>query len=426
MKTRFPKPIRKVLKNGIRVVAVPMLGNPTVTVMVLVEAGSRYENKKENGISHFLEHMCFKGTHKRPSSKIISHEFDALGAENNAFTGEEQTGYWAKARTKHFDHVLAIVADLYQDPLLPEKELEKERGVIIQEINMYEDLPQRRVHELLDEVLYGNQAAGRSIGGPKENILRFSRADFVTYRNTHYTGAKTAVIVAGGISQKDIFKKVTAAFTSVSKGSRAQRPHTKEAQKRPKIIHKHKKTDQTHFIVGFRGYKLGDEREASTRVLASVLGQGMSSRLFHLLREEMGVCYYVRAGSESMTDTGVFKISSGVDTKRLSEVIEAIMGEIRTIRKNLVSPEELAKAKEILIGRIVMGLESSDDMATWYSDEILHQPLKTPEEIIVEIKKVTPKMVQAIARDVFANKKLNIAYIGPRDATKQLKKIARI
>ena len=125
MKTRFPKPIRKVLKNGIRVVAVPMLGNPTVTVMVLVEAGSRYENKKENGISHFLEHMCFKGTHKRPSSKIISHEFDALGAENNAFTGEEQTGYWAKARTKHFDHVLAIVADLYQDPLLPEKELEK-------------------------------------------------------------------------------------------------------------------------------------------------------------------------------------------------------------------------------------------------------------------------------------------------------------
>ncbi len=426
MKTRFPKPIRKVLGNGIRVVAVPMANNPTVTVVVLVEVGSHYESKKENGLSHFLEHMCFKGTHKRPSAKIITTEFDVLGAESNAFTGEEQTGYWAKARTKHFDHILDIVTDLYQNPLLPEKELEKERGVIIQEINMYEDLPQQVVHEVLEKLLYGDQPAGRTILGPKENILRFSRNDFVKYRNTHYTSAKTAVIVAGGVSEKEIFTKVTKAFAKVPKERRVTRERTKEKQNAPAFLHKHKKTDQTHFVFGFRGYQLGDKREAAVRVLGSVLGQGASSRLAQLLREEMGVCYYIRAGHGSSTDVGIFKIASGVDTKRFEEVIEAIMNELRLIRKKLVSGDELSKAKEILIGRIMMGLESSDDVATWYSDEILRQPLKTPEQIIAEIKKVTPKMVQRIARDIFVNKKLNIAYIGPRDATQQLKKIARI
>lgn len=407
-----------------RLITVPMKDNPTVTVMVLVEAGSRYENKKNNGISHFLEHMCFKGTPKRPNAGDISQELDAIGAESNAFTGEEVTGYWAKARAHQLDHILEIVSDLYLNPLLPEQEILKERGVIIEELNMYEDLPQQTVHDLLDTLMYKGQSAGRSIIGPKENLLRFRRKDFVTYRTAHYVPAKTALVVSGNISAGDVTKKVRKYFEKIPKGARVTRTKTKDTQRRPEILSKHRATDQTHFVLGFRSYDLFDKRGAAAEVLAAVLGKGMSSRLFRKLRDEMGVCYYIRANNSAMTDTGVFKIYSGVTTKRLEEVVGEVLKEVRRMKKEPVGAKELAKAKEMIMGRTQMGLESSDELGNWYGgEEILKRKIQTPEEALKKIARVTARDVQNVAQDIFRNKNLNLAFIGPNKVTPSLKKI---
>lgn len=415
------------LKNGMRVVTVPMKGNPTVTVLVLVEAGSRYESKPENGISHFLEHMCFKGTTKRPHPGDISRELDAIGAITNAFTGEEVTGYWAKARAHHLNHVLEVVSDLYLDPLLPATELEKERGVIIEELNMYEDLPQHNVHDVLDKLMYGEQPAGRTIVGTKENLLRFQRKDFVTYRTQHYVPEKTAIVVAGDISPSVVLKKIRRYFESVPKKKCPPREKTKEVQKKPQILIKPRKTDQTHFVIGFRSFDLFDKRDAAAEVLAAVLGGGMSSRLFHKMREELGICYYIKTAHQPMTDTGVFKVFSGVATARFEEAVREILKELRRIQHEPIDAKELAKAKELIIGRTQMGLEASDDLANWYAgEEILKHTIQTPKQALAKIAKVTARDVRRVARDIFRNDKLNLAVIGPNKVTPSLRKILAV
>ena len=206
---------KKVLKNGLRIIAVPIKGAPSVTVMSLVEAGSKYENKQNNGISHFLEHMCFKGTNKRPNARDISKELDALGAQSNAFTSQEVTGYWGKAHPKHTDKILDIIADMYLNPTFPEKDLEIEKGVIVEEINMYEDLPRRLVHDVFFELLYGDQPAGWNIAGTKKNVRAFSRDDFINYRKQHYVAGATTIVISGDINEKDIFKKVEKSFAGI-------------------------------------------------------------------------------------------------------------------------------------------------------------------------------------------------------------------
>src|SRR3989344_8009130 len=212
---------KKVLKNGLRVIAVPMKASPSVTVMSLIEAGSKYENKQNNGISHFLEHMCFKGTEKRLKAIDISREFDAMGAQNNAFTSQEVTGYWAKASNKHADQILDIISDMYLHPTFPASDLETEKGVIVEEINMYEDLPQSLVHEVFDGLLYGDQPAGWSVAGTKENVRGFRRDDFINYRKNHYVSSATTIVIAGDIDDGDVFKKVEKAFEGMPTSKKA-------------------------------------------------------------------------------------------------------------------------------------------------------------------------------------------------------------
>ena len=261
----FPKPHRITLPNGLRVVVVPMRGNPTVTVEVLVEAGSGHEDKKVNGISHFLEHMCFKGTKNRSTAHVIANEFEEIGAQNNAFTGEEYTGYWAKARTKHFEHIFDIVADLFLNPLLPAKELEKERGVVIQEINMYDDQPRSVVGDALDELMYGDQPAGRTILGTKENIRTLTRQDLVAYREKHYVASKTLIVVAGGITISHVVRLARKYFGHLPKEKALRKPPVKEQQSKPALVVKPKKTQQTHFLLAFRGFSANDPRFIAAR-----------------------------------------------------------------------------------------------------------------------------------------------------------------
>src|SRR3989344_1122365 len=247
---------KKVLKNGLRVVTVPMKDNPTVTVLVLVEAGSKYETKKENGISHFLEHMCFKGTTKRPKAVDISKELDALGSQYNAFTAQEYTGYYAKSDARHFRQILDIVSDVYLNSIFPEAEMQKEKGVIIEEINMYEDMPARRVQDLFMKLLYVNQPAGWNIAGEKKNILKMKRDNFITYRQSHYLPEATVLVVAGHVTPKTVLGEVNKIFGKISSGQKGLKIKVKERQKIPQVSVNFKKTDQTHFALGVRTYDL--------------------------------------------------------------------------------------------------------------------------------------------------------------------------
>ena len=406
---------KQILDNGLRVVTVPMADNPTVTVLVLVEAGSKYETKKLNGISHFLEHMCFKGTEKRPKAIDISRELDALGSQYNAFTSQEYTGYYAKSGSKHFKQIFDVVSDIYLNGTFPEEELEREKGVIIEEINMYEDMPHRHVQDLVMELLYGkNQPAGWQILGGKKNIKAMKRDDFVKYKEAHYVPSATTVVVAGQIDERKVMNEIKKVFGTIKKSKKDKKPKTIEAQARPKILVKHKDTDQSHFVIACRSFPLKSKKNVALTVMGSVLGGGMSSRLFQRLREEMGVCYYVRAYNDAYTDHGFFQVSAGVDNKRVEEVVTEILKECERLKNELVSEDELNKVKEYLIGNMKLSLESSDDIANFYgAQELLKKDIKTLEEKADAIRKITAKDVQKVAKEVFKNESLNLALIGP-------------
>ncbi len=390
-----------------------MPGSPTVTVFVLVEAGSKYEKKEENGISHFLEHMCFKGTTKRPGSSDISTELDAIGASYNAFTSSEYTGYYAKAQYEQVDKVLDIVSDMYLNPTLPQIEIDKEKGVIIEEINMYEDLPQRKVQDVFGALLYGDQPAGRTVLGPKENIKRFSREDFVKYRDAHYVAEATTVIVAGNFSEAKVLSSIKKIFKEAPTREKAGKEKIKEEQTKPEISLFKKDTDQAHLVLGFRTFDLYDKRNRIMQVLLGVLDAGMSSRLFKKLRDEMGVCYYVSAYHDTLTDHGVLQVNAGVDMKRIREVVVVILDELRKLKLELVGPEELNRTKNNLIGSMFLGLETSNSLANFYGfQEIVRDEIKTPEMIKAEIESVTAEEIKELANQIFVNEGLNLAVIG--------------
>ncbi|MEI7688681.1 MAG: pitrilysin family protein [Candidatus Nomurabacteria bacterium] len=405
---------KKTYKNGLRVVTVPMKDNPTVTVLVLVGTGSDYEPKEINGISHFLEHMCFKGTTKRPSVKIIAHELDSLGCQYNAFTGSEYTGYYAKGDSKNFKQMFDIVTDIYLNSTFPETEMQKEKGVIIEEINMYEDMPASHVQDLFGEVLYGDQPAGRSTLGTKENIQKMIRDNFVEYKKTHYVSENTVVIVTGNITNEEVYKEVDKYFKDVPVTKTGKKPKTKDSQDKPNILVKYKETDQTHFVLGVRTFDVFDKRNTTLSLLGAVLGAGMSSRLFTKLREEMGVAYYVRSFNQASLDHGSFQISAGVNNTRTEEVIKEILKECSFLMKEKVSDKELDKVKSLIIGNTKMSLEATDDIANYFGgQELIKKEIKTLEEKIKEIKAVKAEDIQKMAKIIFKDKNLNLAIIGP-------------
>src|SRR3990167_2027189 len=414
---------KKILHNGLRVITVPMKDNPTATVLVLVEAGSKYETKKINGLSHFLEHMCFKGTTKRPKAIDISKELDALGSQYNAFTAQEYTVYYAKSDAKHFSRIFDVVSDIYLNSTFPNIEMQKEKGVIIEEINMYEDMPNRHVQDLMMKLLYGNQPAEWNIAGEKKNILKMKRDDFVNYKKAHYLPEATVLVVAGQVTEKEVIKEVNKIFRKLPRGKKAGKVKVKEIQTRPKVLINFKKTDQAHFVLGVRSHNFFSKKNATLSVLGGILGGGMSSRLFQKLREEMGVGYYVRAYNDAYTDHGFFQISAGVDNKRIAEVLQAVLEECRKLKNYKVSVSELNKVKECLIGNMKLSLESSDDIANFYGgQELLKREIKSAEEKAKQIRKVTASQIQNLAKYIFQNKKLNLALLGPfKDKSKFLK-----
>ncbi len=410
---------KTILRNDLRIITVPMEGTKAVTLLVLVGTGSKYEKEEENGISHFLEHMFFKGTKKRPNQLKIAETLDRVGGEYNAFTGKEYTGYWAKVNSRHFDLALDWVSDVFLNSKIEEKEIEKEKGVIIEEINMYLDMPRGYVWRLWEKLLYGNQPAGWMVLGEKENIKGLKRKNFLNYLRNHYSAKNTIICVAGDIKSNLVEKKVKECF----KKTRISKPKVKleviERQDRPRTLIHFKKTDQTHLCLGVRGYDLLHPKKYIQAVLATILGGMMSSRLFILIRGK-GLAYYVSTSSQTYTDTGYLVTSAGIDNRRVEKAMTAILKEYKVMKNRKIEKSEIQKAKEYLKGILTLKLESSDAQASFYGmQELLENKVLTPEQVFSKIDAVGAEDVQELAKEIFQPEKLNLALIGPfKDKTK--------
>lgn len=391
----------------------PMPDNPAITVLVMVEAGSKYEKRENNGISHFLEHMVFKGSSRRPKASDISRELDSIGAHYNAFTSHEFTGYYAKADKKHLSNILDIVSDMYQNPIFDINEMQKEKGVIIEEIRMYNDLPQRKVQDVFMELLYGDQPAGWNIAGSEDNVRAFTREQLVDYRNKHYVANATTVVVSGSFIESSIVKMIEDFFAKIPTNDKYPKLGVKESQSSPQIKIVEKETDQTHLVIGMRTFPINDPRIPIINVLSTILGRGMSSRLFSKMRDNLGICYYIKADHDAFTDHGILSIVAGVDNSRVEKGIKGILEECKRLRDDLVPQDEIKKAKDYIGGTTMLELETSDARAEFLGyQEILKKKIESPEELIEKINAVTAEQVRDLAREIFVNDKLNMALIG--------------
>jgi len=414
---------KRILANGLRLVTVPMKNTKTVTILVLVGAGSNYETKDINGISHFLEHMFFKGTKKRPNTLAIAETLDRIGGQYNAFTGREYTGYWAKVDSKHLDLALDWVSDIFLNSKLESQEIEREKGVITEEINMYLDTPIEQISDFWEELLYGNQPAGWPVIGKKEVIARIKRENFINYLKEHYLAKNTIVIMAGDAEKikksqpkagPPLAEKIKSYFTNIKAGKPQSKERTVEKQKEPQVLLHFKKTDQTHFYLGVRAYDIFDERKYALGLLAVILGGNMSSRLWIAVREREGLAYYIGTSAEAYTDHGYLATRAGTDNNRTERAMEIILKEYKKITQEKVSEAELKKAKDYIKGNMTLGLESSDAIATFVGmQEILTNKILTPEEKFAKIEAVTVDDIYKVARDIFQPQKLNLALIGP-------------
>lgn len=355
----------------------------------------------------------FKGTSRRPNATDISRELDGLGAHYNAFTSQEYTGYYAKVSADRFGQVLDIISDLYVNPIFKTEDMEKEKGVIIEEIRMYQDLPQRDVQDIFASLLFGDQPAGWNVLGTENHVRSYTREQLVKYRTEHYVSKATTVVVSGSFDQTSVIQKITQAFSGISVSGKKEKIPVIESQIAPAVKLKYKETDQTHLVVGFRTFPILDKRIPTMQVLSTILGGGMSSRLFERLRDQLGLCYYIRSSHNPNTDHGDLTVSVGVDTNRVHEAVKEILVQFKKLKNEPVSDAELKKAKDYISGTTLLELETSESRAEYAGlQEILKKKIELPEDIIDKMNKVTVDDILKLAREIFIDENLNMAVVG--------------
>lgn len=417
---------KTILENGLRIITVPQPNTVAFTALVLVETGSKYENKTNSGVAHFLEHMCFKGTQNRPEPNQVTLELENLGAQNNAFTSQEYTGYYAKVASTKAPKALELVADLYLNPLLKQEDIDIEKGVIIEEINMYEDMPQRKAAEYFMSLLYGDQPAGWDIGGDKQVIMNMKREQFVDFRKAHYLPESTVLVLAGNFDEAALLSQAKELFAAMPSGEKSGKPAVTESQSKPEVILKHKASDQAHVVIGYRSFDMFDKRRIAAQVLSHVLGGGMGSRLFDLLRTKMGACYYVYADTDMYTDHGYIAAGAGVQLAKLSDAIVGIRKEFEKLREELVGDEELARVKNHLTGTLLLSLEGSDEIGNSYGiQELLRGEIVTLDILVEKIMAVSAEEMRDIAKEFFVPEKLNLSIVGPFEDKAEFEKLLK-
>lgn len=392
----------------------------------MVDTGSNNETKELNGISHFLEHMFFKGTKRRPTTKVIAEEVDNMGGYTNAFTSQEHTGYYVKVPAHKFDQALDLIADIFTNSLLDQQEVERERGVIMQELRMVHDDPQRYINDLYESLLYGDQPAGWEITGTPETLAHIHAQNLREYFMRQYTADDTIVVVAGNIQEDQAVEKIKNLFGHIRRGETRQRPPVYEDQKEPAVAIHYKETDQTHFIIGNRAFGVNDPRRVQGLVLSHILGGSMASRLFEELREKHGLAYAVQTAFDGYTTHGSFATYAGVEHENAKKAMRVVLEEYKKMSARGVSEAELARAKESLKGHLALSLESSNAMAFYIGGEevVTGKPL-TPDEVFAKIDAVTPSQIKEVARYLVEPERLNCAIIGPFKDTTPFEKLLK-
>jgi predicted Zn-dependent peptidase len=415
---------KKTLSNGLTVIEVPSHDAESVVVDFFVKTGSRSETPKENGISHFLEHFLFKGTKKYPSAMAISEVVDAIGGEMNANTGKEHTQYYIKAASKHLPLIFEILTDMIQCPLFDADELEKEKGVIVEEINMYKDMPVAEIDNILEGTMWPHDALGRDIAGTKETVTKFTRDMFRDYIKRHYQTPNMILGVSGKYDSHQLNNLIEKYWKKHPKHSFHGWDKVKEKQASARMKIQYKDTQQAHLAIGFKSFAYGDPRNSTVSVLAAILGGGMSSRLFSEVREKRGLAYYVRAMPGSYQDTGSFTISSGVQVDKITDAIQVILGELKKIKDVPVDGREMQKAKEYIKGKTTLALEDNQVRLDWFLERAaFNKTIETPSEVFKRIDSVTAKDIAKVANELFLNKNMTLAIIGPYKQETQFKKV---
>jgi predicted Zn-dependent peptidase len=404
------------LANGLRVLTVPISGMNSATITVWVATGSRFENKKVGGISHFLEHMVFKGSKNRPTAREIAEAVDAIGGEFNASTGKEWTNFYIKSRAGNLPLAFDVLSDMVLQPLLKEGDIDREKSVILEEMAMYEDTPMLKIGDIFEQLIFKGNPLGRDIIGTKESIKAMAREDFEKFRTTHYFAKNMLVTVAGGVKTNEVLQLAKKYFADIpDKGKRKGKKFIGR-QRKPQVKLYPKKKEQGHFILGFLGNPMGHKDMFKESVLTALLGQGMSSRLFTEIREKRGLAYAVKSDDGHYVDTGYIETYAGVDIKRIDEAIKVVIDQYYGLaeRKYPLSAKELKKAKEYVKGHLALSLEDTKNINNFFGiRELLLEKIQTPRDFFKGIDKVTADELVAVAKKFFVPARLNLAIIGP-------------
>lgn len=405
-------------KNGLTVIEAPVSGTRAITFLVLVPIGSRYEHKKISGASHFVEHLMFKGTEKRPNALDISRELDAVGAQFNAFTDKDRTGYWVKIEADKQEIALDILSDMLFNSQFKSDDVKREKGVIIEEIRMYEDNPRAAVEQMFDRVMYGNHQLGWDIAGSVKGIRAVSRDELYDYYKSAYVPENMVLVVAGNVNTKTnkLIKQYFGAgkkqARKITKDDFIKFDHKKYKSK--KFDAEKRKMDQSQVIIGYPGLKIGDPRRYALSVMLNILGGGMSSRLFTEVREKRGLAYSVRAEAAVYRDIGAVCVSAGLDPKRLREAVSVINKECERMAVEPVTEKELVDAKNNIAGHLALAMEDSSAQANWYAGKFwFEKNLIDWDEEIKKLQKVKISDVKKIASEIFKPSERRASVIGP-------------
>jgi predicted Zn-dependent peptidase len=411
------------LPNGLRVVTAPMPQAKSVACFVMLAAGSRYETRETNGIAHFAEHMFFKGTERRPTARDIAGEIDAIGAEFNAFTSKEYTGYYVKCAAEHRDVALDVLVDMLRNSRFDAAEIDREKGVIVEEMNMYYDTPRDYLEGVYDELLYGDQPLGWDIIGTKETVRAATRETFLDYLDRWYRAPRMVAGVAGAVGD-DVLARLQELLGDVRDGTSGQPAPVAVEQAAPRVKLHTKASDQAHVRVGVHSYPLVHEDRYALALLATVLGGGMSSRLFTEVRERRGLAYYIYGHNMGYTDTGTLYAQGGVDIGRIDEAVKTIVSEFARIAAEPVEADELEKARNFAKGRLILSLEDPKGMIVFgLRSEVLEDEVREPDEVISGLEAVTVEDIQRVAQDIIREDRLNFALIGPFDDPERFEKL---
>lgn len=401
------------LENGLRILTAPMPHTRSVTISFYVGAGSRYETKAVAGLSHFVEHMLFKGSSKRPTAKEISEAVDRVGGMLNGGTDRELTVYYVKVARPHFALAFDVLVDMLRRPVLDREEIEKERRVIIEELAMVNDSPAQQVDVLLDEVLWPDQPLGWDVAGTPETVASLSAEAIESYLARQYVPNNTVLAVAGAVDHEEVVEAARAALADWPQGAPASWFPAQDGPTEARVKVQYKRTEQAHISLAVPGVSTQHPDRHAVDLLSAILGEGMSSRLFLELREKRSLCYDVHSYTIHFLDTGAFCVYAGVDPKQAPEAVVAILEQLAAIREG-VPEEELSKAKELAKGRLLLRMEDTRSVSGWLgAQELLNHHVRTVDEVVEAIDAVTTEDLRRVARTLFRGERLALAIVGP-------------